>query len=122
MAHRINLAIQGLFTMLMVSKLEDLLQTFYGYFSNSPKHHIQFTKLVAIIKIEGPKVISNLKTRWISMFQPLKCVGNKYRNLIIKMETNCNLLESTKANLLNLYDIVTILGLACIYFAHVGIC
>jgi hypothetical protein len=106
----------------MVSKLEDLLQTFYGYFSNSPKHHIQFTKLVAIIKIEGPKVISNLKTRWISMFQPLKCVGNKYRNLIIKMETNCNLLESTKANLLNLYDIVTILGLACIYFAHVGIC
>ncbi len=36
------------------------------------------------------------------MFQPLKYVGNKYRNLIIKMETNCNLLESAKANLLNL--------------------
>ncbi len=38
------------------------------------------------------------------------------------METNCNLLELAKANLLNLYDIVTILALARIYFAHVGIC
>jgi hypothetical protein len=56
------------------------------------------------------------------MFQPLKCVGKKYRIIIIKMETNRNLLESAKANLLNLYDIVTILGLARIYFAHVGIC
>ncbi len=56
------------------------------------------------------------------MFQPLKCVGNTYRNLIIKMETNYNLLELAKANLLNLYDIVTILGLAHIYFVHVGIC
>jgi hypothetical protein len=56
------------------------------------------------------------------MFQPLKCVGKEYRNLIIKMETNCNLLNSAKANLLNLYDIVTILGLAHIYFTHVGIC
>jgi hypothetical protein len=51
----------------------------------------------------------------------LNCVGKKYKNLIIKMETNCNLLELAKANLKNLYDIVTILGLACIYF-HVGIC
>jgi hypothetical protein len=56
------------------------------------------------------------------MFQPLKCVKNKYKNLIIKMETNCNLLESTKVDLLNLNEIVTILGLACIYFAHVEIC
>jgi len=57
MAHKINLANQGFFTMLMVSKLEDLLQTFYGYFSSSPKHHLQFTKLVAIVKIKRPKVI-----------------------------------------------------------------
>jgi hypothetical protein len=56
------------------------------------------------------------------MFQPLKGLGKKYRNFIIKTETNCNLLELAKANLLNLYDIVVILGLAHIYFAHVGIC
>jgi len=54
MAHRTNLAIERLFTMLMVSKLEDLLQKNYGYFSSSPKHHLQFTKFVAIVKIKGP--------------------------------------------------------------------
>jgi hypothetical protein len=98
MAHRANLAIQSLFTMLMVSKLEEFLQKIYGYFSSSPKHHLQFTKLVAIVKIKRQEVIQNLKTRWISMFQRLKCVGKKYRNLIIKMETNCNLRELAKAN------------------------
>jgi hypothetical protein len=63
MTHIINLVIQGLFTMLMVSKLEDLLQTFYGYFSSSPNHHFQFTKLVAIVKIKGPKINWNLKKK-----------------------------------------------------------
>jgi hypothetical protein len=35
------------------------------------------------------------------------------RTLIVKMATNCSLVESTKTNLLNLWDIVTILGLPC---------
>jgi len=55
MEHRINLAIQGLFTMLVVSKLEDLFQTFCGYFSSSPKHHLRFSKLVAIVKNKRTK-------------------------------------------------------------------
>jgi len=33
--------------------------------------------------------------------------------LIVKMVTNCSLVESTKTNLLNLCDIVTILDLPC---------
>jgi hypothetical protein len=35
------------------------------------------------------------------------------KTLIFKMTTNCSLVESTKTNLLNLWDIVTILGLPC---------
>jgi len=54
MAHRANLVIQRLFIMLMVSELEDLLQKNYGYFFSSPKHHLQFTKIVVIVKIKGP--------------------------------------------------------------------
>jgi hypothetical protein len=84
MAHRTNLAIQSLFTMLLVSKLENLLQTFYAYFSSSAKHHLQFTKFVAIVKIKGSEVIQNLKTRWISMFQPLKCVGKKLGIILLR--------------------------------------
>jgi len=33
-------------------KLKDFLQALYEYFSSSQKHHLEFTKLVKIIKIE----------------------------------------------------------------------
>jgi hypothetical protein len=35
------------------------------------------------------------------------------KTLIVKVATNCNLVESTITDLLNLCDIVTILGLPC---------
>jgi len=43
------------------------------------------------------------------MLQPLKCVGKKYKTLIVKMAINYSSLELAKANLLNLCDINTIL-------------
>jgi hypothetical protein len=84
------------------------------YFSASPKHHLEFTKLVEIVKIEGLKVLQNVKTRWISMLQRLKRVGKEYKTLIAKMTTNSANVESAKANLLNLCDIDMIFGLPCI--------
>jgi hypothetical protein len=56
MAHRMNLPVQSLSTMPMVSKLENLLQALYGYFSTSPKHHFEFTKLAKIVETKGLKV------------------------------------------------------------------
>jgi hypothetical protein len=56
----------------MVSKLEDLLQSLYGYFFNSPKQHLEFQKLVEIVEIKGLKVFQNVKTRWINMLTLLK--------------------------------------------------
>ncbi len=50
MAHRTNLAIQVLSNLPMVAKLEDLLQSLYFYFSNSPKHHLEFTKLAKMVE------------------------------------------------------------------------
>jgi hypothetical protein len=67
MAHIMNLVVQSLFTMPMVSKLENLLQVFYGYFYTSPKCRIEFTELVEIVKTQGLKVLPNVKTRWIGM-------------------------------------------------------
>jgi hypothetical protein len=72
MPHKTNLMVQSLFSMPMVSKLEDLLQSLYGYFPSSPKRHFEFTKLVEIVEIEGLKVFHNVKTRWNSMLTPLK--------------------------------------------------
>jgi len=42
MVHRTNLIMQSLSSMPMVSKLEDLFQSLYGYFFNSPKQHLEF--------------------------------------------------------------------------------
>ncbi len=67
MPHIMNLAMQSLFTMPMISKLENFLQMLYGYFSTSPKRHLEFTKLVEIVETKGLKVIQNVKTRWINM-------------------------------------------------------
>ncbi len=86
------------------------IETLYGYFFTSPKHHLKFTKFVKIIEIESLKVFRNVKTRCTNMLQPLKSVGKKYKTWIVKMTINYSSLESAKANLLNLCDIDTILA------------
>jgi hypothetical protein len=48
------------------------------------------------------------------MFQHLKHVEKEYKILIAKMVVCYSLVESTKANLLSLCGIDTILGLQCI--------
>jgi hypothetical protein len=44
----------------------------------------------------------------------LKKVGKKYRTLIAKMAINNSIVKATKANLVNLRDVGTILGLPCV--------
>jgi hypothetical protein len=51
MAHRTNLAIQTLFKLNIVNRLENLLQTLYAYFSMSLIMHLEFNKLVEIMEI-----------------------------------------------------------------------
>jgi hypothetical protein len=55
LAHKNSLVVQSLSTMPMVSKLEDLLQTLYGYFFSFRKRCFEFTKLVEIVHIKGLK-------------------------------------------------------------------
>ncbi len=97
----------------MVFKLEDLLQSVYGYFSSSPKHHFEFIKLAKIVETKGLKAPQNVKTRWINMVTTLKRVGKEYKTLIVKMAADSGSMEETRTNLVNLCDIGTILGLLC---------
>jgi hypothetical protein len=57
MAHKTNLVIQVLSNVPMVAKLEDLLQSMYFYYSNSPMQHLDFTKLVEIMETRGLKIL-----------------------------------------------------------------
>jgi len=77
--------------------LEDLLKALYGSFSSSPKHHLEFTKLVKIIETKKLNFFKNVKTRWIIMFQTLNYVGKEYKTLIVKMIVDYSSMESAKA-------------------------
>ncbi len=57
------------------------------------------------MEIKGLKFLWNVKMKWIGMLTPLEWVGKKYKMLIIKMVVDYGLMKTTKANLLNLYDI-----------------
>jgi len=53
MSHGTNLAVQTLFKMGIVRKIEDVLQSLYTYFSHSPKKTQKFVDLVDIVETRG---------------------------------------------------------------------
>jgi len=50
MAHWTNLAMQTLFKLNMVNRLENLLQTLYAYFNMRLRMHLALSKLVEIME------------------------------------------------------------------------
>ncbi len=77
MAHRTNLTSQASSNLPMVSKLENLFQSLYVYFSSSLKCHLEFIKPMKSWK-KRLKILKNVKIQWISMLEPLKHVLAKY--------------------------------------------
>lgn len=126
MAHRTNLAVQPLSNLPVVAKLEALCQAMYSYFSHSPKRHSEFEKLANIVETEGRRMLRNVKTRWISLLEPLKRVMGEYKTLVVKMCDDAAVKgpqltakqvaarEAARENYDLLCDIGTLLGLPCI--------
>jgi hypothetical protein len=85
MAHRTNLALEPLFNLSLVAKLESLCQAMYAYFSHSPKNHLEFQKLAGVVEIEGLRILRNVTTRWISLLDPLRRIMGEYKTLLVKM-------------------------------------
>jgi hypothetical protein len=56
-----------------------------------------------------------MKMKWINMLTPLKQIGKKFKMLITKMAVDFDSMEATKANMLNVCDIDTIMGLPYIF-------
>jgi hypothetical protein len=50
------------------------------------------------------------------MLVALKRVGKEYKTLIVNMATNSGTMETTKANLVNMCNVGTILSLPCVLF------
>jgi len=85
MAHKTNLAMQVLSNLAIVSKLKDLFQFVYAYFSSSTNCNLEFIALAKIMEIGGFKTFKNVKTQWILMLELLKHVLVAYKTLIVKM-------------------------------------
>jgi hypothetical protein len=47
----------------MVCKLENLFQALYVYFSESPKKHLKFNKLVEIMETQGNKLLKKSQNK-----------------------------------------------------------
>ncbi len=114
MAHRTNFAIQTLYHLPMVKRIEGLLSTFYIYFYKSPKRHFEFTKLAKIMETKGAKILKNIKTQLINMLSPIKHVMVEYMTLLMKMAIDSPSNGKAKTNFDLLCAMQVMLGLVAI--------
>ncbi len=63
-----------------IARIEVFMMNMYGYFTHS---HLIFYKLTQILKMKGNKILKNVKTRWMSMLEPLNNVMVKYHILLL---------------------------------------
>jgi hypothetical protein len=66
MAHQSNLVVKILFEASIlfpniVKHIEDLFQSFYYFFFHSQKRHLEFLKLINLMKVKGSKILHNVK-------------------------------------------------------------
>jgi hypothetical protein len=85
MVHMTNLAIQILLNLLWCLTLKVFCNICMFFFSHNLKIHLEFTKLVEIMETKGNKILCNIKTRWISIINPIKHVLSKYHIIIMKI-------------------------------------
>ena len=95
MAHRCNLAFKTLSQLDIMSRIEGLLQSSHVYFKHSPKRHLEFVKLADVMETKGLKLLKNVKTRWVSLIEPLRRIIQEYRFLIAKMKADSDSKEKS---------------------------
>jgi len=79
-----------------IIKIEVFFKNMYGYFSHSPKRHLEFQRLVQTLKIKGNKIFKNVKTRWMSMLDALKMIMVEYYPLFVMMQTDYSTVHVAK--------------------------
>jgi hypothetical protein len=87
-AHHTNVAVQSLGNLTLITKIEGFILNTYGYFSHSPKRHLEFQRLAQILEAKGNKILKNVKTKWMSMLDPLKRIMVEYRLLLVVMQAD----------------------------------
>jgi hypothetical protein len=100
MAHMINLVVQFFFSLPIVACLKDLLQSIYTFFCKSQFFcYLEFIKLAQIMETKGNKLLCDIRTQWINMLSPLKCMLEDYCHLLMKMVVDSIIVALTTSKL-----------------------
>ncbi len=86
----------------------------YTYYSQSPKRHLERTKLVEVIEFRALNFLKNIKTRWISMLAPSKWMFEEYKTLVVKMSDDATSNVATNINYELLCDVEIVMALKCV--------
>jgi hypothetical protein len=87
------------------------LCTLCAFFSHSQKKVLECVNLAKTLETKSLKLLWNIKTRWVSLLNPLKCVLGKYKSRVVKMHTNAPKNKPTWDSLDLLCDLELVLGL-----------
>ncbi|KAH9296664.1 hypothetical protein KI387_044244 [Taxus chinensis] len=109
MAHRMNLAYKMVSNHENVAKLEDLIRELHAYMSSSPKRFLEFQKF-AIGITDGKKLLKDVETRWISLYEPACRVREEYPSLVGFMHKYHHEVDRAR-DLFRLTDLETLLTL-----------
>jgi hypothetical protein len=110
MAHRTNLAFKILSKQRLVNKVEMLVDDLHGFFCKSSKRVMEFKKIADGL-MSGKKLLKNVETRWISLYEPIKHVYNEYISLVGFMVEHCFSVDKAQVILHQLNDVETLLTL-----------
>lgn len=110
MAHRTNLAFKIIRKEILVNKVEMLVGYLHGFFCRSSKRVMEFKKSADGLT-RGNKILKNVETRWISLYEPVKCVYDEYISLVGFMVEHCFSVDKTQVLLHQFTDFETLLTL-----------
>jgi hypothetical protein len=114
MVHKINITVVVLSKLPLVSHTEFMLHSLYSFFAHNLKKFLKFTKLAKTLETKRLYLLKNVKTCWISMLGPLKCVLAQYKSLVVNMHSNYEKSKSTHDNFELLCHLDLIIGMPCV--------
>jgi hypothetical protein len=112
--HRLNLAVQSLAEIDIVSQMEALLTALHAYFAKLPKNALEFSNLAKVMETGGRKILKHCKTRWMGMLAPAKRILSEYRLLVAKMAANYNSHAPARSLYQLLVDVKCLISMAAI--------
>jgi hypothetical protein len=107
-AHYINLVVQSLSNLTLFAQLKVFMENLHSYFSLS-KITFRISKIYCYHGNQGNKIFKNVKTHFMSMFDPLKRIMANYKPLLVIMQADQISTQMAKVSVIQFSIICSIL-------------